>query len=54
LLAVEVKPASASDEKKTRDRTKLHGYLADHHYEYAVFIFYSTGNDAGRFGYERM
>jgi hypothetical protein len=54
LVAVEIKPASASDEKKLRDRHKLLGYLADHRYEYAVFIVYGTGDDAGKFGYERM
>ncbi len=32
LLAIELKPASATNGDKERDRNKLRGYLADHHY----------------------
>lgn len=54
LLAVEVKPASASSSKKNKDRKKLRAYLAEHSYTYAVFIVYGTGQNTGTYELEAV
>jgi hypothetical protein len=51
LLAVEVKPPWADEKEVAKDLRKLPRYLADHHYQFAVFVTYELN---GTFTLQRV